>query len=436
VGKVKSLKIVVTLVGCTVALALTVWFIWYFSRADVSEFHLKVSPKEFKVDLITRENHIKQEISQEQDPQKKAEKQKELQVAQKRIENPDQALKEYEEKTAAAYKALEGFKEEIGKRSLAKAKEALEKGDTSLAERLFQGVFDRGSIAQKAEAAFQLGSLAESHIDYLQAQDYYRKAVGLQPDNPQYLNAAGLMALTMGYYQEAEPLFRGALNIREKVSGPEHPDVASSLNNLAELYRTQGKYGEAEPLYKRSLAIWEKALGPEHPDLATSLNNLAELYRTQGKYGEAEPLYKRSLAILEKALGPEHPDVASILNNLAELYRTQGKYGEAEPLYKRSLAILEKALGPEHPNVGASLNNLALLYKTQGKYEEAEPLYRRALAIKEKSLGPEHPDMAISLENYAALLREMGRGAEAEPLESRARAIRARHAEKNPPKQD
>ena len=37
----------------------------------------------------------------------------------------------------------------------------------------------------------------------------------------------------------------------------------------------QGKYAEAGPLYERSLAIREKVLGPDHPDVATSLNNLA-----------------------------------------------------------------------------------------------------------------------------------------------------------------
>ncbi len=44
---------------------------------------------------------------------------------------------------------------------------------------------------------------------------------------------------------------------------------------------TQGKYAEAEPLYERSQAIREKVLGPEHPDVAQSLNNRAGLLRSQ-----------------------------------------------------------------------------------------------------------------------------------------------------------
>lgn len=35
----------------------------------------------------------------------------------------------------------------------------------------------------------------------------------------------------------------------------------------------QGMYSEAEPLYERPLAVREKVLGPEHPDVATTLDN-------------------------------------------------------------------------------------------------------------------------------------------------------------------
>jgi CHAT domain-containing protein/Tfp pilus assembly protein PilF len=249
----------------------------------------------------------------------------------------------------------------------------------------------------------------------------------LGPDHPDVatiLNNLVRLYRNQGRTAEAEPLLQRALAIREKALGRDHPDVATSLNDLAVLYRDQGRTAEAEPLYKRSLAIWEKALGPDHPDVATSLNNLAGLYGTEGRYAEAEPLYKRSLAIVEKALGPDHPDVASSLNNLAELYRTQGRTAEAELLYKRSLAIREKALGLSHPEVAQSLNNLAALYQAEGRYAEAEPLYKRSLTIKEKELGPDHPNVATSLNNLAELYRTQGRTAEAEPLYKRSLAIR------------
>ena len=96
------------------------------------------------------------------------------------------------------------------------------------------------------------------------------------------------------------------------------------------------KTEEAEPLYHRALEIWERVLGPDHPNTASSLNNLAALYDSQGKLTEAEPLFRRALEIRERVLGPDHPDTALSLNNLAVLYKAQGKLTEAEPLYRRA----------------------------------------------------------------------------------------------------
>ncbi len=227
-----------------------------------------------------------------------------------------------------------------------------------------------------------------------------------------------------GQYAAAIPLAEQALTIREKVLGPEHPDVATILNNLGGLYREQGNFSKAEPLLQRSLAISEKVLGSEHLDVAISLNNLALLYEAQGNYAQAELLYQRSLAIREKVLGLEHPKVATILNNLANLYKAQGNYSQAEPLLQRSLAIFEKVLGLEDPNVANSLNNLAALYKVQGNYSQAEPLYQRSLAIWEKALGSEHPNVATSLNNLADLHWQQGNYSQVERLLQRSLEIR------------
>lgn len=43
----------------------------------------------------------------------------------------------------------------------------------------------------------------------------------------------------------------------------------------------QGKYAEAEPLDERCQAIEEKVLGPEHPSLASTIRNRACLLKTQ-----------------------------------------------------------------------------------------------------------------------------------------------------------
>lgn len=257
-----------------------------------------------------------------------------------------------------------------------------------------------------------------------------RAALDALPSDTDFVVAGGLADRCGDYhrqraaYGDAEPLLARALAIREKLLGPDHPEVAASLNDSAVLYRKQGRYAEAEPLHARALAIFEKALGPDDENVAHSLTSLALLYREQGRYAEAEPLHLRALAIFEKTLGPEHEKVANSLTNFALLYSDQGRYAEAESLHVRALAIREKVLGPDHPDTAVSVNNLAVSYADSLRLDEAAPLFARALAIREKALGPDHPDVAQSLNNLAVVYDDQLRHADAEPLHLRALEIR------------
>jgi len=58
---------------------------------------------------------------------------------------------------------------------------------------------------------------------------------GAPTDDPRHLGR-------LEAHTEAEPLFRRAIEIGEKVLGKDHPNVAVWYNNLAVLLRQQGKY--------------------------------------------------------------------------------------------------------------------------------------------------------------------------------------------------
>ncbi|GAB6051221.1 CHAT domain-containing protein [Magnetospira thiophila] len=283
-----------------------------------------------------------------------------------------------------------------------------------------------------AQSLYNLANLYKEQGRYTEAEPQYKRALAIRekvlgPDNvatASVINNLALLYQAQGRYAEAEPLYKRALAIMEKTMGTEHPHVAYPLKGLGWLYYLQRRYAEAEPLFKRALAIREKVLGPDNVDTAWVINNLAALYRVQARYAEAEPLYKKSMAIFEKASGPWSTDVASGLNNLALLYNSQARYAEAVPLYKRALAIQVKVYGADHPEVALTTGNLANLYEKQGRYAEAEPLHKRALAIREKTLGTEHPHVASSLKTLGVLYYLQSRYAEAEPLFNRALAIR------------
>ncbi|MEM9275025.1 MAG: tetratricopeptide repeat protein [Cyanobacteria bacterium P01_F01_bin.143] len=65
-----------------------------------------------------------------------------------------------------------------------------------------------------------------------------------------------------------------ALELRKKLLGESHPDVATSLNNLAAHYYEQGRYKKAEPFLKQALNIAEIKLGEHHPKTKIARNNL------------------------------------------------------------------------------------------------------------------------------------------------------------------
>jgi tetratricopeptide (TPR) repeat protein len=284
----------------------------------------------------------------------------------------------------------------------------------------------------KAEALADQGSRLEQQGRYDDAIRLTSEALAIRekllgPDHPDLaksLNNLAQLYVEKGRLTEAEPLYRRGLAILEKSRGPDDPDVATIVDNLGNLYRAQGHYADAEAAVRRVLAIREKAFGPEDPKVARSLNNLASLYFTEGRYQDAEPLFQHSLAIWQKALGPDDQEVANTLGNLAVLYDAQGRYPEAEELYRRGLAIFEKALGPEHPSVARTLNNLAQVYAAEARYHEAEPLLERSLAIREKTLGPDHPEVGESLNNLAQIAFSQGRYTEAEPPFRRSLAVR------------
>jgi CHAT domain-containing protein len=282
-----------------------------------------------------------------------------------------------------------------------------------------------------AAAVYTLAQLAEARNHLEAAESLYRDALAIfektsgpeHPDAAAVLNSLGVLLKGKNRLAEAEPLYRRAIAIWEKSLAPDDPKAAAVLNNLALLLRGTNRLAEAEPLYRRAIAIWEKNLGPDHPNVASTSGNLADLLWAAKRPEEAEPLYRRALAIDEKSLGPDHPNVARRLDSLALVLWAANHMTEAEPLMRRALAIKEKQYGADHPNIARDLYNLARFLEAGNRLTEAEPLLRRALAIDEKRYGPDHPEVGKKLNDLALLLRAMIRLAEAEPLYRRALAI-------------
>jgi hypothetical protein len=65
--------------------------------------------------------------------------------------------------------------------------------------------------------------------------------------------------------------------------------VAITLNNLAVVCRRRGRLNEAEELYRRAIDILTGTVDPTHPALEASRDNLARLLHQRQRVGEADP---------------------------------------------------------------------------------------------------------------------------------------------------
>src|SRR5919199_545529 len=92
--------------------------------------------------------------------------------------------------------------------------------------------------------------------------------------------------------------YRKAVDLQQELGLEE--DLSTSLNELAELYYAQGRYEQAEPLYVQALELRKRLVGDNHPDMAMSLSNLAGLYYYQGRFEEAEPLFLQALELRKR----------------------------------------------------------------------------------------------------------------------------------------
>ncbi len=226
-----------------------------------------------------------------------------------------------------------------------------------------------------------------------------------------------------GKYAAARPLLLRVLEIRERVLGPEHPDVAETLAYLASNYELTGDYASAEPLELRALKIREKVYGPNHPLIARSLFDLGILYYQKGDYLKAEELLQKTLGIFEQAHATENLTVASALSYLGDIYYARSDYEPAKSYYQRALAVREKILGLDSFHLTSSLGAIGRVAYDAGAYAQAAAMFGRALTLSEKAFGPDAPQITSSLNNLATLYATTGDYAQAEALYQRALAI-------------
>ena len=286
----------------------------------------------------------------------------------------------------------------------AQALEAVEKGDYNNAEDLLKESA-KENVADTASTFFELGKVKKLQLKYREAFEYYGLAAKIAPENPQYLNEAGLAANQLGYTEKALANFEKSLKLAIDQYGKDHVKVADCYNNLGTTYKYKGIYHKAIECFALALEIDKKVYGETHLNTAILLDNLGAVYSLNGEFDEAKENCENALAIFKQIHGEEHRDLAYCYDNLGEIHNHLGLCEDAIHFCKKALDIQIKFCGEIHPDVATCYGSLGLAYLHNKNWDESLNCSRNALAINKEIFGEQHPRIAICFDNLGLAYR-------------------------------
>jgi Flp pilus assembly protein TadD len=261
-----------------------------------------------------------------------------------------------------------------------------DKGDAVSAEREWREALKTWS--RHSSTWSSLGLMYLKKQNYSQAIEFCKKALELEPGNPDAHLFLGLAYVNTHSLELAEPELRKAVSLF-----PLNSDVR---NTLGILYVGEARTAEAEEQFRQSVEIepnitgygnlgliywrrgdvklaeqaWREALRLA-PNDSSLLNNLGLVCTKLGRYAEAVSLFRKAIEL--------KPDDPSPHSNLGIAYEKTGQHGAAETEFRTALSLA--------PQKFETRNRLGMLYLEAGRLEEAEEQFRLSLKTQANDTG-------------------------------------------------
>jgi serine/threonine protein kinase/tetratricopeptide (TPR) repeat protein len=259
-----------------------------------------------------------------------------------------------------------------------------------------------------AAALQQLGLQHRARAPQTEALEIRQRLVG--PDHVDTLDSHHRMAqlLVRLYPDVAEPHARAALEGRQRVLGSGHRDTLASGYLLGLCLQWQQRVEEAEHYQRQALEIRRRTLGDDHPDTLTSMHRMGQLLFLSDRPAEAEPYFQDALERARRVLGEDAEPTISIVQNIAALRRSAGKFDEAESLYLRALEACRRMKGDDHRDTLFVRCKLCDLMIQRGRLDDAEAYLKDLTDHRLRSLGEDNVDVLESQRMMAEIQWRMG----------------------------
>ncbi|NOX69586.1 MAG: serine/threonine protein kinase [Gammaproteobacteria bacterium] len=263
---------------------------------------------------------------------------------------------------------------------------------------LYQEMGIEGSNEKVAASLREIGLLHEKFHNFAEAERYYVASLeqmkALYPEGGQEIaltqtDYAGILFRTQRY-AEAEPLLIDALNMRRRLLGDIHPDVAQGLNNIGVFYFSWGDMVSAEAFIREGLPMRIALWGDDNSRTALVRSNLAQVLLYRGKNSEALALLERALPELQEGFGPNHDMTFVAADRKILALMKVGQIDEAILYGTRMMGAVEVALGSDSYSMADFQLNLGRAYTVKGNLQTAREMLVKARDIFSRIRGEEH----------------------------------------------
>ena len=340
--------------------------------------------------------------------------------------NLAEAQRLYADGMATRGEALAGLGRGRWQETMKRYNDARASAERALALRLAA----RGEDHYDVAAVHVLLGLVDDEVgDYPTGVTHFGRAVEILerlfgPDHPNTLTARsdlGYLLLAAGRWQEAADTFQRTIERRERLG-----TMDASANGLGGLglarYRL-ADYAAAEGTMRREIAFREKARETGGALPAARLR-LGETLVARNDVEQAVTLCDAVRAAVETVPDGDQLMLANAHACLANAALERHDVERALDHARRAAALREACQGPDHPATAEALTGLGRALRRQRDLAQAEQILARAERIQLSRLGPAHPLLADTLSELAATVAEMDPG-RARVLYDRVIAVRS-----------
>jgi len=232
------------------------------------------------------------------------------------------------------------------------------------------------------------------------------------------LTASGKASFDKKEFSEAEGFYRQALELCEKLNGPNGAGTLSRMMDLGQVLQCQDEHEVAVQIFRQTVKLSQQVHGPQHEITLFCTNYLATSVAALGSYEsdkETEELYVQVLDLCRKVWGPEDSRTQRAMYDLANSLLRLGKLDEAEDISRLGLEQSERLLGLDDLETVRLASLLANILRSQGEYDAAEEMYRRVLK-SEKAMKASKGLSKDTTARLAEVLWVQGKAKEAKKL--------------------